>query len=47
MGVVGQDGVHLSGDYCKRAAVYLCSRLSEQEVVLGVEGPPVKKTRRW
>ena len=47
MGVVGNDGVHLSGDYCKRAAVYLCSRLSEQEVVLGAEGPPVKKTRRW
>ena len=47
MGVVGNDGVHLSGDYCKRAAVYLCSRLSEQEVVLGAEGPPMKKTRRW
>ena len=37
MGVVGQDGVHLSGDYCKRAAVYLCSRMSAQEVVLGME----------
>ena len=40
MGVVGRDGVHLSGEHCKRAAMYLCSRLSEQEVVLGVEGPP-------
>ena len=47
MGVVGQDGVHLSGDYCKRAAVYLCSRMSAQEVVLGMEGPSQKKTRRW
>ena len=47
LGVVGSDGVHLSGDHCKRAAVYLCSRLLEQEVVLGEEGPPVKKSRRW
>ena len=47
MGVVGRDGVHLSGEHCKRAAVYLCSRLSEQEVVLGAEGPPVKRSRKW
>ena len=47
IGVVGRDGVHLSGEHCKRASVYLCSRLSEQEVVLGAEGTPVKKTRRW
>ena len=47
IGVVGRDGVHLSGEHCKCASVYLCSRLSEQEVVLGAERPPVKKTRRW
>ena len=43
MGVVGTDGVHLSGEYCRRTACYLCSRLTEQEVVQGVEGPPDKK----
>ena len=47
MGVVGDDGVHLSGDMCKRTAVYLCSRFSEKEVVLEAEGPAMKKTRRW
>ena len=47
MGVVGSDGVHLSGDSCKRAAVYFCSRLSEKEVVLEAEGPAMKKSRRW
>ena len=47
MGVVGRDDVHLGGEHCKRAAVYLCSRLTEQEVVFGAEGPPAKRSRRW
>ena len=47
MGVVGVDGVHLSMEYCKRAAVYLCSRLTEEEVVLSGDGPPDKRRRRW
>ena len=47
MGVVGADGVHLTGEMCKRTAVYFCSRLSEKEVVLEGEGPAMKKSRRW
>ena len=31
MGVVGSNGVHLSGDMCKRTAVYFCSRFWEKE----------------
>ena len=46
MGVVGSDGVHLSLEFCKRAAAYLCSRLTEEEVVLGAEGPQEKRRRR-
>ena len=46
MGVVGDDGVHLNGEMCKSTAVYLCSRLSEKEVVLEAEGPAMKK-KRW
>ena len=46
-GVVGGDGVHLSLEYCKRAAAYLCSRLTkEEEVVLGTESLPEKRQRR-
>ena len=47
MEVVGRDGVHLSLEYCKRAAVHLCSRLSEEEVVLRTDGLPEKRRRRW
>ena len=47
MEAVGSDGVHLSLEYCKRAAVHLCSRLSEEEVVLRTGGPLEKKRRRW
>ena len=32
MGLVGRDGVHLSGEHCKCAAVYLCSRVHRQNV---------------
>ena len=46
MGVVGDDGVHLNGEMCKSTAVYLCSRLSEKEVVMEAEGPAMKK-KRW
>ena len=44
---LGGDGVHLSLEYCKRAAAYLCSRLTEEEeVVLRTERPPEKRQRR-
>ena len=32
MGVVGEDGVHMSEDMCRSTAVALCFRLAEADV---------------
>ena len=38
MGVVGEDGVHLSEKFCRSIAVNLCYRVAEAEVMLVREG---------
>ena len=38
MGVVGEDGVHLSEKFCRSIAVNLCYRVSEADVLLVREG---------
>ena len=43
MGVVGEDGVHLSEKFCRSIAVNLCYRVAEAEVLLVRE---VDKRRR-
>ena len=46
MGVVGDDGVHMSEDMCRSTAVALCFRLAEADVRMeGVREN--KRQRRW
>ena len=46
MGVVGEDGVHMSEDMCRSTAVALCFRLAEADVRMeGVREN--KRQRRW
>ena len=46
MGVVGEDGVHMSEDMCWSTAVALCFRLAEADVrMVGVRES--KRQRRW
>ena len=46
MGVVGEDGVHLSEDMCRSTAVNLCFRVAEADVTLCGEGHS-KRQRRY
>ena len=46
MGVVGEDGVHLSEDMCRSTAVNLCFRVAEADVTLCGEGDS-KRQRRY
>ena len=46
MGVVGEDGVHMSEDMCRSTAVNLCFRLAEAEVMMVGERDN-KRQRRW
>ena len=47
MGVVGEDGVHMSEDMCRSTAVALCFRLAEADVRMVGERDNNKKQRRW
>ena len=44
-GIVGQDNVHLSQKVCRDAAVKLCYRVAEEQVVMVEEGRPAKRMR--
>ena len=46
MGVIGEDGVHMSEDMCRSTAVNLCFRLAEAEVMM-VGDRDSKRQRRW
>ena len=46
MGVVGEDGVHLSEDMCRSTAMNLCFRVAEADVTLCGEGDS-KRRRRY
>ena len=46
MGVVGEDGVHLSEDMCRSTAMNLCFRVAEADVTLCGEGDS-KRQRRY
>ena len=46
MGVVGEDGVHMSEDMCRSTAGNLCFRLAEAEVMM-VGKTDNKRQRRW
>ena len=46
MGVVGEDGVHMSEDMCRSTAVALCFRLAEADVRMVGEREN-KRQRRW
>ena len=45
MGVVGEDGVHLSEDMCRSTAVNLCFRVAEADMTLCGDGDSKRQQR--